>query len=333
MAAVLLTGAGFSRNWGGRLAKEVNTAITMRVGSDPELALLLHRNPNFEEALTELQNEVATSGRVGSPGLLQNLETAIVDVFGDMNRSMAQAKFSFLDESGWTIPEFLALFDAIFTLNQDLLLEKHYLLPPPVGLSLIGARRWDLGVIPGMDELPNPAVAAGRPYDPLLAERRPVASPRTTVVAPRHQPYFKLHGSMNWQATNGARLLVMGGNKPTTMQSHQILMWYADKFTEALSRPNARLVVIGYGFGDGHINRLIYEAWERGGRTLSMFIVHPDGREILKKINPTYGKGIYCPGPLEEIVGIYDSTRPLRTTFDGSDPGEHDLLVQYALGR
>ena len=60
MAAVLLTGAGFSRNWGGRLAKEVNTAIALRVQSDQHLADLLHRNPNFEEALTELQNKVAT---------------------------------------------------------------------------------------------------------------------------------------------------------------------------------------------------------------------------------------------------------------------------------
>jgi hypothetical protein len=53
----------------------------------------------------------------------------------------------------------------------------------------------------------------------------------------------------------------------------------------------------------------------------------------LRTVNPTYGKPIYCPGPLEEIVGVYDSTRPLRTTFDGSDPGEHDLLMQYAEGK
>ena len=84
MAAVLLTGAGFSRNWGGRLAKEVNTAIAMRVQNDPQLALLLHRNLNFEEALTELQNEVATTGGFGSPQRLQKLETAIVGVFSDM---------------------------------------------------------------------------------------------------------------------------------------------------------------------------------------------------------------------------------------------------------
>jgi hypothetical protein len=46
-----------------------------------------------------------------------------------------------------------------------------------------------------------------------------------------------------------------------------------------------------------------------------MFLVHPDGREILKKVNPTYGK-MYVSGPLEEITA-YESTRPLRTTFGG----------------
>ena len=60
---------------------------------------------------------------------------------------------------------------------------------------------------------------------------------------------------------------------------------------------------------------------EKGGKTLSMFIVQPDGRESLKKINPTNRPGnIYVRGPLEHIVGVYRSTRGLRTTFDGSDP-------------
>ena len=77
-------------------------------------------------------------------------------------------------------------------------------------------------------------------------------------------------------------------------------------------------MVIGYGFGDGHINQLIHEAWEKGGKTLSISSFTRTVA-ILRKINPTYGKPIYCPGPLEEIVRVYNSTRPLRTTFDSSD--------------
>ena len=123
----------------------------------------------------------------------------------------------------------------------------------------------------------------------------------------------------------------MGGNKPTTMRRHPILTWSAAKFLELLSKPGARLMIIGYGFRDNHINQLIYDAWHKSNRTLTMFIVHPDGREILTKINATYGKPIYVPEPLEEIMA-YDSTRSLHTTFGGNDPGEYDILVEYAKG-
>jgi hypothetical protein len=329
MNTVLLTGAGFSANWGGRLAREVNTAVARRVSNDANLAALLHRSPNFEEALAELQNAAALS-TPGAKEQLQRLEAGIVDVFDDMNAHLSVATFSFRPEIGWTIGEFLVLFDAIFTLNQDLLLESLYLMPAGIGygLSLVRATRWDIGVLPGVEAIPDPLVVGG--YNVLRTHWHPVASPRSTVIGPRHQPYYKLHGSMNWHDPSGEHLLVMGGNKPTAMQRHPILTWYAEKFVEAVSKPNARLMIIGYGFRDDHINRMICEGWEKGGNTLTMFIVHPDGREILKKVNPTYGK-IYAPGRLEAIA-VYDSRRPFRSTFE-TDRAEHEMLIDYASGR
>jgi hypothetical protein len=86
----LLTGAGFSFNWGGRLAREVNTAVARQLGNVPNLAALLHRNPNFEEALAELQNATAISTR-GAHEQLQQLEAEIIDVFADMNRHLSAA--------------------------------------------------------------------------------------------------------------------------------------------------------------------------------------------------------------------------------------------------
>ena len=325
MNAVLLTGAGFSHNWGGRLAREVNTAVAMRLQGDSHLANLLQRNPNFEEALTELQNECAISSRPDSIERLQKLENAIIDAFADMNRNLAAATFNFCNDRRYSLIDFLALFDAIFTLNQDLLLESHYYNPPD-NLSLTSTRKWLGGEWPGTEEVPDPN--RNGLFDPLTIQRRPKPSPQGTAIDPQYQPYFKLHGSTNWHDPNGGRLLVMGGNKPTTMQRHPILMWYATKFSEALSKPHARLMVIGYGFRDLHINQLIVEAWQKGGKTLSMFIVHPDGRDIIKKVNSTYDKPLKFIEPLEEIT-VYESTRPLRTTFGGNDPGEHDILVQY----
>jgi hypothetical protein len=187
MNTVLLTGAGFSANWGGRLAREVNTAVARRVGDDANLAALLHRNPNFEEALAELQNAAAIS-TPGAKEQLQRLEAGIVDVFDNMNRHLSAAPFSFRAETGWTIPEFLVLFDAIFTLNQDLLFESHYLMPAGTGgLSLAPGTRWDIGVLPGVDAIPDPNVFGG--YNVLRIHWRPAASPRSTVIRPRHQPF------------------------------------------------------------------------------------------------------------------------------------------------
>jgi len=220
MNAVVLTGAGFSHNWGGRLAREINTAVAMRLQDDNHLADLLHRNPNFEEALIELQNEAATSARPGTAERLQKLETAIADAFTTMNSNLAAASFNFCNDLKYSLPEFLVLFDAIFTLNQDLLLEKHYLYPPQV-ISLAGTRRWLRGYLPGVDEIPNPAQSGL--YDPLLTQWRPQSTPTATPIDPRSQPYFKLHGSVNWTDPTGGRLLVMGGNKPTTMRRHPIL--------------------------------------------------------------------------------------------------------------
>jgi hypothetical protein len=174
MNAVLLTGAGFSHNWGGRLAREINTAVAMRLQHDAPLADLLHRNPNFEEALTELQNEVATSARPGTAERLQKLETAIVDAFAVMNRNLGAASFNFSNDLKYSLPEFFVFFDAIFTLNQDLLLEKHYLYPLQI-IALAGTRRWLRGCLPGIDEIPNPAQSGL--YDPLRARRCITACP------------------------------------------------------------------------------------------------------------------------------------------------------------
>jgi hypothetical protein len=328
MNAVLLTGAGFSYNWGGRLAREMNTAIALRLQHDHNLADLLHRNPNFEEALTELQNEWAISCRLDAQESLKRLEVAIVEEFDEMNRNLARATFNFSASIEFTLPEFLVLFDAIFTLNQDLLLEAQYL-DNSNRLSLTRSRRWLGGDLPGTEIIPDTSRTG--PFDPLAVCRRPKASPQSSGIDPQHQPLFKLHGSTNWLDPNGGRLVIMGGNKPTTMRQHPTLMWYATKFSEYLSRPGARLMVIGYGFRDNHINQIIHDAWLKSGKTLSMFIVGPDGRGILRKVNPTYGKPIYMPEPLEEIT-VYESTRPLPATFSGNDPGEHGLLIRYAAG-
>jgi hypothetical protein len=110
--------------------------------------------------VAEVQNAAALSG---AKDQLQRLEAAIVDVFDDMNAHLSVATFSFRHEIGWMVPELLVVFDAIFTLNQDLLLESLYLMPEGIGfgLSLVQGTRWDIGVLPSVEAVPNPIAVGG----------------------------------------------------------------------------------------------------------------------------------------------------------------------------
>jgi SIR2-like domain len=322
MSLLLLTGAGFSRNWGGWLAREVHTDIAMRLSGDLYLRELLQKHNDFEGALEAMQNEYRASASHELVGQrLASLQEAISATFGTMNEALSQAQFDFHNGIDVSMGVFLAKFDAIFTLNQDLLLERHYHYPRE---RMVGFRslKWRGAETPGMEEIPDPNYYADD--RPLRVKSRPRQPP--FVMNSGIQPYFKLHGSMNWFSQDGEQMLIMGGDKLTTMQRYPILRWYADKFLEYLSGAGARLMVIGYGFRDQHINSMLLQAWQSSH--FEMFIIGPDGKDILRKVNPTYNLPTYRREPLEDITA-YESTRGLSSTFGGSDPAEHGKLMRF----
>jgi SIR2-like domain len=201
----------------------------------------------------------------------------------------------------------LARFDVIFTLNQDLLLELHHkenpLLPRPVRL-------------PGMRPVPDIAI---RGIGDKHLRRWTPSGERT--IEPNAQPLIKIHGSSNWQTKDGARLLVIGGNKDFMIREHDVLLWYFELFKQYLDRGDARLMVIGYGFGDEHINDVIRQAG-RAGKLKGMFLVDPAGRAILNRTNHL---PIRVHDDLEDVVSLGGSTRPLSRIFGGDAIGFQEL--------
>ena len=83
----------------------------------------------------------------------------------------------------------------------------------------------------------------------------------------------------------------------------------------------SRLMMIGYGFGDDHINNVILSAGKSG---LKMFVVDPLGVDI---VNKTRDAAIRAPDPLEELL-IGGSRRSLREVFS-SDAVEHGKLMRF----
>jgi hypothetical protein len=81
----------------------------------------------------------------------------------------------------------------------------------------------------------------------------------------------------------------MGGRKEKEIEFHPILNWYMEQFERVLCGGGARLVVIGYGFRDEHINRIIIRAVRDCG--LRIFVVDPAGADIAWRVNPSRGPG------------------------------------------
>jgi SIR2-like protein len=143
------------------------------------------------------------------------------------------------------------------------------------------------------------------------------------------QPIFKLHGSANWMHADGSAMLIMGGAKVREIGQTPILNWYATKFEEMLSSQPSRLMVIGYGFRDEHINATIGRAVERG---LKLFIIAPEGAELARRLNPTRNRGMISvatplKGLLEQAL-IGASRRQLRDIF-GGDTAEHNKVMRF----
>jgi hypothetical protein len=58
MTALLLTGAGFSNNWGGLLASDVSSFLMQIVKGNFALEDLLHNSEGFEDAYEKLKAKV-----------------------------------------------------------------------------------------------------------------------------------------------------------------------------------------------------------------------------------------------------------------------------------
>jgi hypothetical protein len=242
----LLLGAGFSRNWGGSLSEEITGSLLGELQDQPELSRALRQGP-FEDAF---QGFVPAPGPPQTVAKQRLFQDAVMGVFSRLNRTFVQLmNFEFNPDRQFSVKDFLARFDAIFTLNQDLLLEIHYM------QTFIQQRGFNSVVLPGM-RASTPAAGTG-PFDFTATVWRPTAD---FTVHPGSQPLFKLHGSSNWESQSGEALLIMGNAKSGAIERFPVLRHYHDQFARSLCAGNARLMVIGYSFQDEHINSVIDRA-------------------------------------------------------------------------
>jgi hypothetical protein len=293
---VLLIGAGFSCNWGGLTASDLAGRLMGHTGvrGRPRLPPLLMAEPSFEDALEK------TRAAPFEPADNDALETAIKAAFDDMDAGYKNPTPPVL---GATINDFIGRFcpgpvgvgtGYVFSLNQDLLLERIY--------GTIVTRQQLLS--PGIRWLDRP------PHFPAGFEPIPLASPVDPGAKEpellRNFNHIKLHGSINWRTDDGKASLVMGRRKAETIAKSPLIGWYHRVFENVLNSGDVRLMVIGYGWGDEHINNPIADAVANRGLAIhSWDLLHPSdalkgkhrGDDILKGMTLGFTKR-----PLHEVM-------------------------------
>jgi SIR2-like domain len=323
MNYILLTGAGFSRNWGGWLADECFEYLLSCSEITPVIRRELWKSKaqklGFENTLHELRALCAEYQDDRHHRELSAFETMLEGMFHTMRIGFERVQFEPAHDvprvggTPYFVRDFLAKFDAIFTLNQDTLLEQQY---RNVNLRQASQGKW-LGLeTPGLKEITTNGQRYASPG--LYMPEGPPYS-----VTQRQQPYYKLHGSANWRR-NGANsaLLIMGGNKSSDIDAVPLLAWYREEFKRFMHQSDIRLMIIGYGFQDAHINAIIHGAGAR------IFIINPEGVDILDNAPSPDGLKDGMKLVLQDnIIGA--SRRSLADTLSG-DTVERTKLTKFS---
>ncbi len=280
---ILFTGAGFTANFGGFLAKE----MWARIFNNPDLnnagnvKLELHNNFDFED----IYSKVFDYRNPFQPNEVEIFEKVLDEAYWTMDEVVKQPEWG--QSSGIHPSElrhFLDFFNeevsgkigACFTLNQDLFLERQYGWQPlgPNNMRYQGT----FGNIDPRDM--NTRTSKVLPTDQELEDFMAQLSENFYFV--------KLHGSLRWVAGDGSDSKVIGINKMNTIDKFPLLKWYFEIFNQAICQGNMRLIIIGYSFRDKHINDCLVQAIENHG--LKLYIISTeDPQEFRFRITHKYG--------------------------------------------
>lgn len=313
----LLLGAGFSRNWGGWLANEVFEALIgdpkVRAHEDVlEELWKQHAHPGgggYEAALAIFESKYEHNRSSMQQAKLEDLQSCVLSLIREMDSNLVVGvnELNFSSNISFCLKRFLARFDSIFTLNQDTLVERHYVNSEAVWQEPTSTK--DTVIMPGVSTTPNSPNDFGQ-----------VRTGNADPVPPKSQPFYKLHGSWNWRDAEGHPVFITGGGKSPKIAKNELLNSYQTAFRESMNAKGAKLMIIGYGFGDPHINTVIRNAITQ--YSLEIFLIDPGGAETLLRAKNTQNRTVFE----KALVGA--SRRSLSQIF-GSDSVELSKVLRF----
>jgi hypothetical protein len=269
---ILLTGAGFTKNFGGFLASEMWAQIfnSRHIRHHKKLGEILRRDFDYESVCNRIL--------VGTNSLDEKsaLETALFDAYQQLDQRIRNLHINQaggavdLDKLRMILDRFSGSGNArgyFFTLNQDLFIERWHLSDAQLwvpGISNHVSRRKEAAL--------NDEDIIALPTAETMRKHRERNDDGKISTYGRFQ-YIKLHGSWNWRASDGKSGMVIGRGKETRIMQEPLLSWYLETFESVLSKEGRKLFVIGYGFRDPHINEVIARCVNEHG--LELYVLSP----------------------------------------------------------
>ncbi len=255
---ILLTGAGFTKNFGGFLSEEMSDQIfnSNEVEEEGRVKEFIRNNPDLDY---EILYQKIQKGKEFKKNEKQAFHNAVLRAYQNLDEAIRQWIFNF--DSPYPVcaqflNEMISRFadsgqGYFFTLNQDLFIERKYkgrnscwpamgtVWDPPFHKNNISfpLKEEDFCTLPNND---------------ILDENK-----KEQILKSCRFMYIKLHGSYGWLSHDGSQKMVIGGEKLEKIKKEPLLRWYYDLFNKVFANKNQKLMVIGYGFRDEHINEIL----------------------------------------------------------------------------
>jgi hypothetical protein len=263
---IILTGAGFTKNFNGFLAVEMWSKIFNHsiIKSHQKLKALLQDDFDFESVYSNIINGDFTEEEKAA------IKTVIEDVYKELDDAIRRWVFN--DDNPTALNTYglwgdlLTLFNGepsnlgwFFTLNQDLLLERHNGFRSP-GVPWFNQSFYSLS---GQE--------FQKSYFVSLPSSDVEEKIKKDIESQGGIHYIKLHGSYGWKASDGSNRMVIGKNKVMSIEQEPLLKAYLNIFKDVIKEGDKKLLIIGYGFGDQHINEILLEGIEK--YSLKLYII------------------------------------------------------------
>jgi len=150
---------------------------------------------------------------------------------------------------------------SFFTLNQDLFIERYL---------KIGQVKWPgVSIIPSLGSY---STLTDSDFVRLPGQKACEMIENNLHISDGF-PYVKLHGSYGWKSSDGSNAMVIGTSKKEDIEKEPLLKYYFHIFENAICEQSQKLLIIGYSFGDPHVNEIIANGVKLHG--LRLYIIDP----------------------------------------------------------